>query len=673
MKGNHSSSNGLYLFICLFFRLKYRIMINMKTVLAAIWLIVPALILAQQPATTHKKALRFFNEAQAYYQQHETDKALMKLSEAICEDPNFVDVYLMQADIYREMDSLNLQVASLEQAMTLNASRFPQTGYVLAGAYFQVGDYEKACRAYQAWIERHPHHSLALRAKERLDKCRTALDLKNDPKPFCVENLGNAINSEYDEYWPSLTVDGQTFIFTRLLPVGNQTNEMMPRYQEDFFESRLINGQWQRAEPIIELNTMSNEGAQSVSADGKLIFFTACNQPDSYGSCDIYFTRLVNGGWTRPQNAGEPVNSGAWESQPSITASGSYLYFASSRKGGKGGMDIWRCQLKSFSVSGRPIWGIAENLGDSVNTTGNEMSPFIHADNHTLYFASDGWDGLGGTDIFYTRLVEDSVWIKPVNLGYPINSVKNEQGMIVDAFGRNAYYSSNRSGSQGIDLYRFELYDDVRPVPVSYVRGYVVDQQSQMPVKAEIKLIDLKNGRQAAQTWSDSKTGEFFMALPLGHEYAFNVSCPGYLFFSENFSLNEVHQAHDPAILNISLQPVEVGNSVVLRNVFFQTDSYDLLGQSRIELDRLVLFLEQNPDVAVEIGGHTDNIGSAGYNDELSEKRALSVWQYLINAGITKNRLSYRGYGMSQPIADNQTEEGRSKNRRTEFKIIRIR
>ena len=194
------------------------------------------------------------------------------------------------------------------------------------------------------------------------------------------------------------------------------------------------------------------------------------------------------------------------------------------------------------------------------------------------------------------------------------------------------HYTKLYDGSQGIDLYRFELYDDVRPVPVSYVRGYVVDQQSQMPVKAEIKLIDLKNGRQAAQTWSDSKTGEFFMALPLGHEYAFNVSCPDYLFFSENFSLNEVHQAYDPAILNIPLLPIEVGSSVVLRNVFFQSDSYDLLDQSRIELDRLVYFMAQNPDVAVEIGGHTDNIGSTGYNDELSEKRALSVWQFLINA-----------------------------------------
>ncbi|MGD9928843.1 MAG: OmpA family protein [Mangrovibacterium sp.] len=643
----------------------------MKRILFFLLFLMPFLMNGQ-PGTSSKKALKYFNEARNYYQQQETNKALEKLAAAIREDPDFVDVYLLQADIYQEMDSLALQIGSLEKAMTVDETKFPKTGYVLANAYFRAGEYEKACQAFHAFLDRFGNSPLTTKAKAQLSKCSAALELFNNPRPFQAENLGEAVNTEFDEYWPSLTIDGQTLIFTRLVPVDGFRHELMPRFQEDFFESVRVGGEWQLAEPIVSLNTMNNEGAQSVSADGKLIFFTACNQADGFGSCDIYFTRNLGGNWSIPRNAGEPVNSGAWESQPSISANGEYLYFASSRRGGMGGMDLWRCQLKGFSENGQPRWGVAENLGDSVNTQGNELSPFIHPDGETLYFASDEWPGLGGTDIFYTRLTGGSVWQRPANLGYPINTAQNEQGMIVDASGRDAYYSSNRPESQGLDLYRFELYDEARPAPVTYVRGQVVDHRSQLPVCARVELIDLEQGQLVAETNSCMEKGEFLLCLTLGKEYAFQVSCPGYLFFSENFELKEVHYAYDPASLTIPLMLVEAGSAAVLRNVFFQTASYELLDHSKAELSRLIDFLEQNPAVAVEIGGHTDNVGGVAYNDELSEMRARSVWQYLVDAGIPETRLSYRGYGMSQPVETNDTEEGRSRNRRTEFKILKV-
>lgn len=598
--------------------------------------------------------------------------ALDKLAAATREDPGFVDVYLLQADIYQDMDSLASQIGSLEKAMMVDEIKFPKTGYVLAAAYFRAGEYEKARQTCLNFLQQHGENPFARKAKELLGQSEFALSLSNNPRPFHPENLGDGVNSEFDEYWPSLTLDGETFVFTRLLPAGNVGAGQHTRLQEDFFESKHINGQWQTAQPIYALNTLGNEGAQSVSANGGIIFFTACNQPDGFGRCDIYFTRRVGESWTRSRNAGIPVNSAAWDSQPSFTGNGEYLYFVSSREGGHGGMDLWRCRLKGFDNHGQPLWGEAENLGENVNTPGDENSPFIHPDGVTLYFASNKWPGLGGFDLFYTRYSADSGWHKPVNLGYPINTNKDERGMIVDASGTNAYFSSDRPDSKGLDIFRFELYEEAAPTPVSYVRGQVVDHRTQLPLCAKVELIELAQGSLVAKINSCLEGGEFLVSLPLGKEYAMNVSSPGYLFHSENFSLKELRKAYDPVFLTIPLMPVETGSVAALRNVFFETGSFALLEQSKAELDRLIAFLEQNPAVAIEIGGHTDNVGGVDFNDELSEMRARSVWQYLVDAGIPENRLSYRGYGMSQPVEPNDTEEGRSRNRRTEFKILKV-
>ncbi|MCW0482196.1 OmpA family protein [Gaoshiqia sediminis] len=630
------------------------------------------LLLVGQPRTSSKKALKLFNEARDYFRQQENDKALMKLSVAMREDPGFVDVYLLQSDIYREMDSLRLQISSLEKVMELGVDGFPQAGYVLADAYFRAGEYEKARQTCLDFLHRYGESAFARKAKELLTQSEFAVTLIDNPRPFDPENMGDAINSEFDEYWPSLTLDGETFIFTRLLPADNGGAGQLARLQEDFYESKQIDGRWQPAHPIHTLNTPGNEGAQSVSANGGIIFFTACNQPDGFGRCDIYFTRRVGENWTKPRNAGSPVNSAAWESQPSFTGNGEYLYFVSSREGGHGGMDLWRCRLKGFDNHGQPLWGESENLGENVNTPGDENSPFIHPDGVTLYFASNKWPGLGGFDLFYTRNSIDSGWHKPVNLGYPINTNKDERGMIVDASGTTAYFSSDRPDSKGLDIFRFELYEEAVPTPVSYVRGQVVDHRTQLPLCATVELIDLAQGSLVAAMNSCLDGGDFLVSLPLGKEYAMNVSSPGYLFHSENFSLKELRKAYDPVFLTIPLMPVETGSVAALRNVFFETGSFALLEQSKAELERLIAFLDQNPAITVEIGGHTDNVGGVAYNYELSEMRAKSVWQYLVEAGIPENRLSYRGYGMSQPVEPNDTEEGRSRNRRTEFKILKV-
>ncbi|WP_321285683.1 OmpA family protein [uncultured Sunxiuqinia sp.] len=625
---------------------------------------------AQELSTKDKGAKKHFQKAILFYQAKENLDAISQLEQALDEDPAFVEAALLLADVYNEIREDSLQVVYLERALKIDLGHADKINYVLGNTYYRMGKYQLALDAYHRFIEKattdHPFYG---KATEKVKLCRYAVTLLSNATVINAINMGPEINSSYDEYWPSLTVDGKTIIYTRLVPVRNGILANQ-RFQEDFYVASQRNGVWQKSRPMASINTVYNEGAQSISADGKLLFFTACTQNDGYGSCDIYYSRNKGAIWSKPQNAGFPVNTASWESQPSISANGEYLYFASNRKGGKGGMDIWRCRLKGFYTAGDPRWSEPENLGDSINTSGNETSPFIHADGRTLYFSSDMHPGLGGSDVFYSRLMGDSTWKTPENMGYPINTHKDEQGLIVNAAGETAYFSSDRPGSEGLDLYQFELTENMRPTPVSYVQGRVYDRESERPLCAQIELINLDNNQVIAKAESCWERGEFLMCLPLGKEYAFNVSRTGYLFHSENFALKQVRKADNPIKLSIPLSAIKIGNTTVLRNIFFETGKYNLLPHSKTELEKLIVFLKNNPQVKIEIGGHTDHVGGEEMNQMLSEKRAKSVFDYLVENQVSQDRLTYKGYGFSIPIESNETKEGRAKNRRTEFKII---
>jgi len=633
--------------------------------------ILACLFASGQSSSNEKKAVKLFEQARIAYESKLFNKSLNLLDDALAIDPAFSDVYLLKSDIYQDIDSVGLQIKAVEAALKIAPDKNSKLYYLLGKAYYRSGKYQNASDAFQNYLKRVDANApLAAKARQSIEKCMGAVNLLNHPVPFKSVNLGDNINSIDDEYWPTITVDGKTLIFTRL--VGSKSiSSQHPIAQEDFYTSNLVDSVWQPSTPLTSINTIYNEGAQTISTDGKLLFFTACTRNDGIGSCDIYYSRFKAGNWSLAQNAGEPVNSPSWESQPSISANGETLYFVSSRSGGKGGMDIWKCNLKGFSTWGAPIWGTPVNLGDSINTLGNEMSPFIHSDGKTLYFASDYWPGMGGFDIFYSRQKNDSVWSKPQNIGYPINSFKDEQGLVVDAAGKNAYYSSDRPGSKGMDIYSFELYKEARPTPVSYIKGKVVDEDSGAPVCAKVELTDLENSKSVIRGESCWEKGEFLMCLPLGKEYAFNVSKEGYLFYSDNFQLKEKKEIIDPYILEIKMKKIKVGGAVILRNIFFTTGSFDLLPESKVELQKLIEFLNLNKTVFIEIEGHTDNIGNEDMNQKLSESRAKEVYKYLINKGIDTNRMKYKGYGLSQPVSSNETPEGRALNRRTEFMIIK--
>jgi outer membrane protein OmpA-like peptidoglycan-associated protein len=314
---------------------------------------------------------------------------------------------------------------------------------------------------------------------------------------------------------------------------------------------------------------------------------------------------------------------------------------------------------------------VAVNIGDPINTDKEENSPFIHFDNRTLYFCSDGHTGMGGRDLYFTKLDSSGKWMAPVNLGYPINTCADEFGLIVNTKGDTAYFSSDKEGGKGkLDLYCFELNKENRPMPVTYVKGIVFNNETKEKIEARFELINLKTGKIVYTSFSDPVKGDFLVTLPSENDYALNVSKEGYLFYSDNFSLKGNWSIIEPFIKNIPLQPIKVGESVVLRNIFFETAKYDLKTESVIELDKLVAFLKTNDKLKIEISGHTDNIGTKEYNQILSENRAKSVYNYLIEIGIDKARLTFKGFGDTKPIDTNDTDAGRSNNRRTEFKII---
>jgi outer membrane protein OmpA-like peptidoglycan-associated protein len=367
-----------------------------------------------------------------------------------------------------------------------------------------------------------------------------------------------------------------------------------------------------------------------------------------------------------PRNFGNPVSTRYWESQPTFSADGKTILFVSNRPGGEGSMDIWQTTMSEEGVFTDPV-----NIGPPVNTLKDETSPFLHPDGITLYFASTGHQGMGGEDIFYATLQQDGKWTQPVNMGYPINTIANEFNLIVNAKGDKAFFSSNKKGGFGkLDLYWFELPQSLRPLPVTYFKGKIVDNKDETPLEALFEVIDLKTNKVVITSSSDPVTGEFLVCIPTNSSYALNAVKEHYLFYSENFEIAGTYSEILPYEKDVALKRIELGESIILKNVFFDTDKADLKPASETELNRLTLLMQQNPRMKVEISGHTDNIGNKEHNATLSNNRARSVFDYLVHQGIAAERMTYKGYGFDKPVASNDTEEGRALNRRTEFTII---
>ncbi len=624
---------------------------------------------AQNATSIQKNCLALYEEALIISQQGNSLKSSQLLDEILKLDSTFYMANFALADLSHEAGKAEEEIGYLQNALKFSGDSYPAGFKFLAEARYRKGEYADALASMAHYSNL--RKSLTPAEKLLLASCNFSVEAVSHPIAFQPIDAGDSINTNAEEYWPSLNAEANEVVFTRL-ETRDKNGQKISKPQEDFFKSILGSTGWHKAIPLgYPVNTDENEGAQTLSADGKWLIFTGCGRGNGVGSCDLYFSMNRNGQWTVPINIGEPVNSAAWESQPALSADGESLYFVSSRIGGKGKMDIWRAEKTAVSADGIPQFGKVVNVSE-LNTAGNDLSPFLHADGKTLYFASDGRPGLGGTDLFQTRM-KNGKFEEPINLGFPINTNQNEEGMVVEISGERAWYSSNRNPAKGKDIYYFNLSDSLRPKPVSYSKGVVLDAGTGMKLSSEVVLSDLFTSKVVRRIASSENDGTFLVCLPSGINYGLSISLKGYLFASENISLLNGFSKANPKEMVIKMQAISEGSVTTLKNIFFETNSWFLKPESQSQLEEMAQFMALNPGVVIEIVGHTDNVGTKEYNLELSEKRAAAVVLELLQRKVEPYRLKSRGAGFSSPIGDNNTEAGRSDNRRTELRVKSVR
>lgn len=625
--------------------------------------------------TQSKKARDAYEQAMAWTRYKDMRQILYWLERALEADPAFILAHYRRGEALYA--SRQLQLAEQALAVTERLQAQATTKIPLVDLYFYLGEcylfnanYAQAMRCYKLYLESKPiNRQYMARAGEGYKKAEFSQQAKTNPIRYEPRNLGPNINSQGVEFMPYLTADGNTIFFaSRRAGNTGGYDQLNGSFDEDFYTSTQDgNGNWQEAVNIgAPINTAGNEGTGCISPDGQYVIFTGCSRNDGVGDCDLYIARFEGRQWSKPTNLGAVVNSRWWDSHPNLSSDGRTLFFASSRPGGYGASDIWYSKFENGA------WQAPQNMGASINTTGHEYSPFLHADDATLYFSSDGHKGFGNLDLFLSRRT-DSTWGQPRNLGYPLNTEQDEHSLFITTDGSKAYITMKGRGSLGHDdIFVFELDSTIRPRTATYVRGTVTDSLTGKPVPAEVNFIDLATRDTIRTVTTNSATGRFLLNLPLQRNYAAFVDAQGYLFYSQNFSL--VNLGNVPYYdVSIRLQPVRAGARITLNNIFFETAKADLKPESNLELEKLLAWLRNNPTAKIEVAGHTDDQGSVEYNLALSKRRAAAVVAYLTTKGIVTTRLVARGYGKDKPVATNSTEAGRARNRRTEFLILQTK
>ena len=618
---------------------------------------------AQQydPGKVNKKAAQLNSKGLDQAMNDDLLGGIQTLQQAITIDNRFEDAYLSIGGIYNQLKNYPKAVEYYQKAKAIDSLYFLDFNLPYSISLAGIGNFAAALQAIDSFLTIPTLNETSRKSGEYRQHCyQFALDYAvshpaSNNYQFKPVNLGDSINSAMSEYYPTISLDGNTLIFTRRV---NDTNE-------DFYESTRSGGVWSQAHSLPgNINTNENEGAACISQDGQWLIFNGCQYPDGMGSCDLYISYLTADGWSAPENMGDSINSEFWDVAPSLSPDKRDLYFASNRPGGFGGSDIY---VSHRLLNGQ--WSAAENLGPTINTIGDEGTPFIHADNQTLYFNSTGQPGYGDNDLFLSRKQPDGTWGKPENLGYPINTIDDQGDVVIASDGRTAYYASDLGDSRGeLDLYTFTLREDIRPAKTLWVKGKVFDRSTHKGLPSSVILTDLATRAVISNLQTDG-TGNYLITLPEGKDYAFTVKRRGYLFFSENFALS--HDHGDTAYtIDIPLQPLEANATMTLKNIFFDPNKYNLMPESDAELDQIVELMADNPTLKIQINGHTDNSGNAADNITLSENRARAVTTYLIARGIAATRLAAKGWGDTKPVADNSTPEGRARNRRTELTVV---
>ncbi|HXL55523.1 MAG TPA: OmpA family protein, partial [Chitinophagaceae bacterium] len=602
----------------------------MKYLLLPILFLISTFLFAQSDiaATTNKKAAEAYEKAMLQLRDGLIKDAIPLLGKAIEYEPKFIDAYLSLAGVYGELKNYQKSVELYEKARSFDTAYFKYYYLPYSVNLAGVGRFNDALNAVNSFLAIPNLNDKSIKSAEYRKHCyQFAIDYAaNHPNTnyvFAPVNLGDSINSPQSEYYPSFTIDDSTLVFTRR-GEGIRENFMMSNLLPNSYSNAvIINGQ---------LNEEPSKGAINISQDGEWLIFAGNFAGKGFGDFDLYMSYNTPKGWSEPINLGASLNTDFWESSPSLSPDKNALYFSSNRPGGYGGKDLY---VSYRTPNGK--WSAAINMGEKINTKGDELAPFIHADNNTLYFTSNGLDGYGGTDIYVTRKDTAGNWGTPENLGYPINTIENEGSLFVASDGITAYYASDRADTRGgLDLYKFQLRNDIRPAKTLYVQGNVFDASTKKNIPCAVELIDNATQKTITKVQTD-ETGFYFITLPVGKDYTFTVNRKGYLFYSDVFELSK-KEADSIYVKDISLQPIAVNASAVLKNIQFELNSSQLQSISLIELNKLLQLMTDNPNIKVQISGHTDNTGSDVHNMQLSLDRAKAVADYLISKGIDAKR-----------------------------------
>jgi outer membrane protein OmpA-like peptidoglycan-associated protein len=582
-----------------------------------------------------------------------------------------------------------------ETAYKLDPIAESDMAFWLAWSYQLNSRWDEAIKHYQLYLSQGKKNAGETDdVNKKIAECNSGKKYSATPERVFVDNLGSAINSTFPEYGPSISADEETIIFTarRDNSTGGKRDENDNGYYEDIYISVKSNGKWQASKQLSKtVNTDNHDAAAGLSSDGSKLYVYRHSGKDGG---DLYESVLFGVDWEAPIHMNKYINTKYHESSVSLSFDGRRMYFVSNKESGLGDRDIY---YSDMDVKGE--WGASKNIGPVINTKYAEEAVFMHPDGVTLYFSSKGHNSMGGYDIFKSTLL-NGVWSAPENLGYPINGPDDDVFFVVSGSGSRAYFASSKTGGFGEkDLYKITFLGpekapllntqdqliamaanpvsnlkvenavEVASAKLTILKGVVSDAKTHQPLESSIDLIDNDKNVVLATFKSNSSTGKYLVNLPSGKNYGIAVKRDGYLFHSENFNLPN-NAAFQEFTKDVALKKIEIGSTIVLRNIFFDFDKATIRPESANELERLIKLLNDNPTLKIELGSHTDSKGSDDYNWKLSESRSKSVVDYLIGKGISTARLVAKGYGETKPIDTNDTDEGRQNNRRTEFKIL---
>jgi outer membrane protein OmpA-like peptidoglycan-associated protein/tetratricopeptide (TPR) repeat protein len=622
---------------------------------------------AQNYSIIDSRAIKLFQEGEGLTQSRKYDQAIAKYQAAIVREGSFLEAYVKASQLMitqgrlDEAEKIALAGKTRLEGKNSTSTHVADYGWLFSNLYLKQGKFTEAYRQFQEidhlFDPAFKKSMYYIQMKAQMDFLGEEL---GDVRTIVKEKLGSPLNEYKLQYFPVLTADGEQILFTKRDGTGNFD-------KEDIFTAYADgNGSWTKPQSIAQtINSSFNEGTCSVTADGKILIYTSCDAPDSQGSCDLYIAYKKNGAWQRPANMGPKVNSRSWDSQPSLSADGRVLFFSSNRRGGYGGNDIWYTVRQNDGS-----WAEAKNLGSVVNTSKDEISPFMFFNNEILFFASDGHQGFGGMDIFLSR-VKDGVFQKPENLGLPINDHLEQVALFITAKKDYAYYTELTKEEGENDrslLYRFKFPEEIYlGENLMVTEGKVLNAKTGQPVEATLSLVSLTNDSTLYQFQSDGKSGDFMMLYPENAVSGLYVEKKGFLPKIYNVERDKLQNVKD---LKVELIPVASGEEFVFENVFFDFDKFDLKSESLTSLKRLQKFLLENPNVNIMISGHTDNIGSQGYNQVLSLQRAKSVQNFLVNAGLHPGRVMVEGKGDKEPLLPNTSPENQALNRRITVRVL---